>query len=101
MQSLKPVGLPPESSRSRSMKCIISIGVEKAPCDAGETQSTHGCTPRASAISSVTFGPGSTPPWPGLAPCESLSSIIFTCGSRALAMKRSSLKEPSSLRQPK
>jgi hypothetical protein len=27
MQSLKPVGLPPESSRSRSMKCIISIGV--------------------------------------------------------------------------
>ena len=72
------------------MKCSISIGVVKAPCDAGETQSTHGWTWRASAISSVTFGPGRTPPWPGLAPCESFSSIIFTCGSRALAVKRSS-----------
>ena len=40
MQSLKPVGLPPESSRSRSMNCIISIGVVKALCAAGETQST-------------------------------------------------------------
>jgi hypothetical protein len=26
----------------RTMKCIISIGVLNAPCDAGETQSTHG-----------------------------------------------------------
>ena len=101
MQSLKPVGLPPESSRSRSMKRIISIGVLNAACEAGETQSTHGWTPRASAISSVTLGPGSTPPWPGLAPCESLSSIIFTCGSRALAVKRSSEKLPSLPQQPK
>ena len=31
MQSLKPVGLPPDSSRSRSMNCSISIGVVKAP----------------------------------------------------------------------
>ena len=64
-------------------------------------QSTHAGTPRAAAISGVTFGPGSTPPWPGLAPWLSLSSIIFTCGSAALAAKRSSLKLPSSLRQPK
>jgi hypothetical protein len=68
---------------------------------AGETQSTPTGTPRAAAISGVTLGPGSTPPWPGLAPWLSLSSIIFTCGSRALAAKRSSLKLPSSLRQPK
>jgi hypothetical protein len=47
------------------------------------------------------LGPGSTPPWPGLAPWLSLISIIFTCGSRALAAKRSALKRPSSLRQPK
>ena len=60
------------------MNFIISIGVVKAACDAGETQSTHGCTPLASAISIVTFGPGRTPPWPGLAPCDSLTSIIFT-----------------------
>jgi len=98
---LKPVGLPPESVRSRSMNRIISIGVLNAPCDAGETQSTHGRTPRASAISTVTFGPGRTPPWPGLAPCESFTSIIFTCGSRALALKRSSEKLPSLPQQPK
>jgi hypothetical protein len=51
--------------------------------------------------SAVTFAPGSTPPWPGFAPCESLISIIFTCGSVALALKRSSLKRPSRSRQPK
>ena len=56
MHSLKPVGLPPESSRSRSMNCIISIGVEKALWQAGETQSTPTGTPRAAAISGVTFG---------------------------------------------
>jgi hypothetical protein len=49
----------------------------------------------------VTFGPGNTPPWPGLAPWLSLISTIFTCGSRAFSAKRSSLKLPSSLRQPK
>jgi hypothetical protein len=100
-QNLKPVGLPPESSRSLAMKSIISVGVEKALCDEGEMQSTPTGTPRAAAISGVTLGAGSTPPWPGLAPWLSLSSIIFTCGSRALAVKRSSLKLPSSLRQPK
>ena len=47
------------------------------------------------------FAAGSTPPWPGLAPCESLNSIIFTCGSRAFCAKRSALKLPSSLRHPK
>ena len=54
------------------------MGVENAEWEAGETQSTHGGTPRAAAISGVTLGPGSTPPWPGLAPCDSLTSIIFT-----------------------
>jgi hypothetical protein len=32
-------------------------------------------TPRMRAISGVTFAPGSMPPRPGLAPCESLNSI--------------------------
>jgi hypothetical protein len=100
-QNLKPVGLPPERRRSRSMKCIISTGVENALCADGEMQSTPSGTPRASAISAVTFGPGSTPPWPGLAPWLSLISIIFTCGSRAFSSKRDSLKRPSSSRQPK
>ena len=47
------------------------------------------------------WAPGSTPPWPGLAPCDSLISIILTCGSCACAAKRSAQKLPSSLRQPK
>jgi len=101
MHSLNPVGLPPESVRRRSTNRIISIGVENALWVAGEMQSTHGTTPRAAAISSVTLGPGSTPPWPGLAPCESLISTIFTCGSVAFATKRSSWKVPLSLQQPK
>ena len=83
------------------MNCIISIGVVKALCAAGEMQSTHDRHAARRGDLGVTFGPGSTPPWPGLAPWLSLSSIILTCGSRALAAKRSALKLPSSLRQPK
>ena len=30
MQSLKPTGLPPDSSRSWAMNAVISIGVENA-----------------------------------------------------------------------
>ena len=101
MHSLKPVGLPPESVRKRSTNCSNSSGVENALCDAGETQSTPTGTPRASAISTVTLGPGNTPPWPGLAPWLSLISIIFTCASVACSVKRSALKLPSVLRQPK
>jgi len=100
-QNLKPTGLPPDSRRSRSMKRSISTGVAKAEWLAGLTQSTPTGTPRAAAISTVTFGPGSTPPCPGLAPWLSLSSIIFTCGSSAFWAKRSSLKRPASSRQPK
>ncbi len=100
-QNLKPVGLPPESSRSRAMNCSISTGVENALWLAGEMQSTPISTPRASAISRVTLGPGSTPPWPGLAPWLSLISIIFTCGSVACFAKSSALNVPSGLRQPK
>ena len=101
MHSLKPVGLPPERSRSRSMNSSICRGVSKALCCAGLMQSSPGGTSRASAISIVTFAPGSTPPWPGLAPWLSLSSIIFTCGSRAAAAKASGSKRPSAWRQPK
>ena len=62
MHSLKPTGLPPDRSRNCAMKCIISTGVPKAEWRAGEMQSTPIGTPRASEISGVTLGPGSTPP---------------------------------------
>src|SRR5215813_1062166 len=101
MQSLKPTGLPPDKSRNCAMKCIISTGVLNAGWRAGEMQSTPIGTPRAFAISAVTLAPGNTPPWPGLAPCDSLISTISTCGSCACAANRSAQNEPSSLRQPK
>ena len=78
MQSFKPVGLPPESLRSRSTNSSSATGVANSPCRAGLTQSSPCCTPRVAAISAVTFEPGSTPPWPGFAPWLSLTSIILT-----------------------
>jgi len=62
MHSLKPVGLPPDSSRSLATNCIISIGVENAEWRDGEMQSTPTGTPRAAEISDDTLAPGSTPP---------------------------------------
>ena len=99
--SLKPVGLPPERSRSSWMNSSSPIGVEKALCAGGEWHSTPSGMPRASAISGLTLAAGRMPPCPGLAPWLSLSSIIFTWGSTALRWKRSRSKRPASSRQPK
>jgi hypothetical protein len=97
-QILKPAGLPPERRRSSAMKRIISTGVENAECCAGEMQSSPIGTPRVSEISRLTLGAGSTPPWPGLAPCLSFSSIILTCGSAATSANFSREKVPSGWR---
>ena len=70
MHSLKPTGLPPDSSRRREMKSISSKGVPKALWLAGEVQSMPSGTPRVEAISALTLRPGRIPPCPGLAPCE-------------------------------
>ena len=100
MQSLKPVGLPPESERKAAINCIISMGVAKAECLAGEMQSWPISTPRISATSLLTFAAGSTPPCPGLA-CESFNSTILICGSAATSANFSGQKLPSLLRQQK
>ena len=92
MQSLNPAGLSPDISRILAMKCIISIGVEKALCDEGEMQSTPTGTPRAAAISTVTFGAGSTPPWPGFAPwlsfneCHNQARGAYAFGDECLTL---------------
>ena len=44
---------------------------------------------RVTEISALTLAAGNTPPWPGLAPCDSLTSIILTCGSCEGGGKRS------------
>ncbi len=99
--SLKPIGLPSESSRSRAMKRMSSRGVVNAEWLAGEMHVCPTGTPRASAISSVTLAPGSTPPSPGLAPWESLMLMALTCGRVALRRKISGSKLPSASRVPK
>lgn len=60
------------------MNCIISSGVAKLEWRAGEMQSSPSLTSRISAISRVTLAAGSTPPWPGFAPCDNLISIILS-----------------------
>ena len=101
MASLIPVGLPPESSRRRETNSSSPAGVENDECRAGEMQSTPIGTPRALEISSVTFAPGSTPPWPGLAPWESFTSIIFTWSETAFSANFFSQNRPCASRQPK
>ena len=55
----------------------------------------RGGTPRVLAISAVILAFGSTPPWPGLAPWLSLTSIIFTCGLGRLAREGVRVERPS------
>src|SRR3546814_10160595 len=58
-------------------------------------QSTPIGTPRASTISGETLAAGRTPPWPGFAPCDSLTSIILTCGSADRSATFAASKPPS------
>ena len=58
-------------------------------------------TPRAAAISGVTFTPGSMPPRPGLAPWLSLISMARTGADSTVSRSLGRLKPPSGSRQPK
>ena len=101
MQSLKPVGLPSASSRMWAMKRTSSRGVENTLWAGGLTHFFPCGTSRASAISWVTFSPGSTPPMPGLAPWLSLSDTHLTWSCAALERNSASSKPPSFVRAPK
>ena len=57
--------------------------------------------PRISAISWLTLAPGSIPPSPGLAPCDSLISIALTGADATRSLSRARSKRPCSSRQPK
>mmetsp|Transcript_24863 Transcript_24863/g.80295 ORF Transcript_24863/g.80295 Transcript_24863/m.80295 type:complete len:231 (-) Transcript_24863:937-1629(-) len=88
---LKPMGLPPESSRSCATNFMSPAGEEKALWRGGELQSDHGGgpRPRASAMTGVILLAGRMPPCDGLAPCESLISIILISGRVAFFAKSS------------
>ena len=101
MQSLKPTGLPPDSSRRRGDELQqLDRRVEGAVARRRDAVHALRHAARRGDLRRH-LGAGSMPPWPGLAPWLSLISIIFTCGSRALAAKRSGSNVPSSSRQPK
>ena len=83
------------------MKAVISSGVENALWYVGENTSWPCGTILASAISAVTLAAGRMPPCPGLAPWETLISIILTCGRVAFVRNASGSKSPLASRQPK
>ncbi len=83
------------------MNSTSSRGVEKTRWEAGETHFSPFGTPRASAISWVTFAPGRTPPMPGLAPWLSFSETIRTWSPAAVSANLCGSKSPSSVRAPK
>ena len=83
--SLSPTGLPSASSRRRATNSSSPTGVENVAWPGGEITSRPSGTPRMRAISGETFAAGRMPPWPGLAPCDNLISIILTDGRPAFS----------------
>ncbi len=100
MALLIPTGNP-VSVASSSTKSSIESTSWNAVCRDGDAQSLPAGMSRIPAISSVTFAPGSMPPSPGFAPCESLISIALTGPLATTDLSLSRLNVPSSLRQPK
>jgi hypothetical protein len=98
---LIPVGFPPASSRIRATNRTSSRGVANAVCRDGLVTVTPTGTLRASAISGVTFAPGSTPPIPGFAPWESFSDTHLTASWAALSANCAASNPPSGRRAPK
>ncbi len=99
--SLKPVGLPPASSRIRPMNRTSSRGVENTRWYGGDTTVCPCGTSRTFAISALTLLPGSTPPMPGFAPCDSFRETHFTWSWAAFSANMAASKSPSSVRHPK
>jgi hypothetical protein len=75
-----------------------SPGVVNALCAGGDTTVFPMGTPRVAAISALTLAPGSTPPRPGLAPCDNLIEIAFTEGNCDFSAKVAASNRPSASR---
>ena len=97
---LIPTGSP-VASATVSTKSTIESTSEKTWCRLGEAQSLPCSMPRTSAISALTLAPGSMPPSPGLAPCDSLISIARTGFDATMSTSRARSKSPFASRQPK
>ena len=84
-----------EPAQRRDERHHLAVGVPNAVCAGGDTTVRPCGTPRVAAISALTLGPGSTPPSPGLAPCDSLIEIALTAGSCAFSANFAASKLPS------
>ena len=88
-----PTGTPVTRAISSTNR-IRPATSENAAWLLGLMQSFPGRTPRIFAISSVTLCPGRTPPFPGLAPWESLTSMARTVGAPASVSTSLSISAP-------
>ena len=77
MAVFTPTGRPVRS-RMQAILSSSSSTLAMSRCRFGLIESRPSGMPRICAISAVTFAAGSTPPLPGLAPCDSLISNAFT-----------------------
>ena len=71
-ESLKPIGMPPDSSRTVSAKRRKSSTESQSGKRGGEIAAVPSGRPRTSAILPTTLSPGRWPPVPVLAPCPPL-----------------------------
>ena len=99
MAVLIPTGLPVTSRTRNTMSSSWSMLVISG-WRFGESESRPSGMPRIRAISGVTLPPGSTPPLPGLAPCESLISKARTDSWAAISRSFASDRRPSASRTP-
>ena len=97
---LMPTGRPVSAASSSTQSSRLSTS-ENSACRDGLMQSFPSCTPRVAAISADTFGPGRTPPRPGLAPWLSFTSSARTGADATRSFSRERSKRPCSSRQPK
>ena len=74
---------------------------ENSACRDGLMQSWPIGMPRTSAISGEILAAGSSPPRPGLAPWESLTSMARTGAEATTSFSRARSNGPCSSRQPK
>jgi hypothetical protein len=99
MAVLIPTGLPVTSRTRNTMSSNWSMLVISG-WRLGESESSPSGMPRMRAISGVTLPPGSTPPLPGLAPCDSLISKARTDSWAAISRSLLSDSRPSASRTP-
>ena len=95
-----PTGNPVSAASSSTQSSRLSVS-ENSACRDGLTQSRPIGMPRTAAISGEILAAGSNPPRPGLAPCDSFTSMARTGAEATTSFSRARSNRPCSSRQPK